>query len=198
MTKQKLPIKQNSDSLREKDPTLQDKDQKPEVGTKPKRRKKLVILFVILGVVILIAGALAVYFLVIKKQSEEEKEITLEDILSQEGDTSFDLIDKALEEGKIDKETSLVYGAYAAFDDGRLPEEYRSDIRAFEANKALWGLRENYDSLSTENKKIADPFLKRPDEEGSWWNQKVVAAAPGSKSIKTAQAARPKGSSKLS
>ncbi|MBU1177758.1 hypothetical protein KJ903_00905 [Patescibacteria group bacterium] len=149
-----------------------------EIPTKPQkkhRRGLKIAIGVVLAVAAIGGGMLLAYFDVFNSGADKETVggMTMEEFFAQEGDTSFDLIDKAYEEGKIDKETSLIYGAYAAFGDERLPEEYQSDIIAFEANHVFREIRENYDSFSPENKEIIDPFLKRPDDPESWWNEKV-------------------------
>ncbi|MBU1178037.1 hypothetical protein KJ903_02355 [Patescibacteria group bacterium] len=163
--------------------------------TKPKKKRRRGLKITIVAMLAMVAvggGMLLAHFDVFNSGSDELAggEMTMEEFFAQEGNTSFDLIDKAYEEGKVDKETSLVYGAYAAFGDERLPEEYRSDVMAFEANHVFAGIQENYDSFSDENKKIIDPFLKRPDEKGSWWDQRTGQLSINEENVfvKTAQA----------
>ncbi|MFH2105558.1 MAG: hypothetical protein ABII72_04990, partial [Parcubacteria group bacterium] len=170
-----------ANSVAESNPTPQNNKQASGVMDKPKkkhRRGLKITIVVALAVVAIGGGMLLAYFDVFKtSEKQAESEMTMEEFFAQEGDTSFDLLDKAYEEGKLDKETSLIYGAYAAFGDERLPEEYRSEVMAFEANHVFAGIQENYDGFSSENKEIIDPFLKRPDEEGSWWSQKMARQA---------------------
>ena len=168
------------------------KEQTPEIPAKHKKKQRRgfkITIVAVLAVMAVGGGMLLAHFDVFNGGTDE---MTMEEFFAQEGNTSFDLIDKAYEEDKIDKETSLVYGAYAAFGDERLPEEYRSEVRAFEANDVFIEIHENYDGFSLENKEIIDPFLKRPDEEGSYWNQKAQEFAKSDSEIpgiaKTAEA----------
>ncbi|MFH2105559.1 MAG: hypothetical protein ABII72_04995, partial [Parcubacteria group bacterium] len=163
---------------------------------KKKRRRGLKItILAVLAVVAIGGGMLLAYFDVFNIKEKMIAGMTEEEFWNQEGNTSFDLIDKALEEGKIDKETSLVYGAYAAFGDERLPEEYRSEVIAYEANDIFYEIRNSYDSFSAENKKNIDPFLKRPDDPESYWSQKIAKQTNNNPDlVKTAQAKdRPSG-----
>lgn len=115
--------------------------------------------------------------------------------LAQEGDTSYALIDQAYAAGTIDYETSLLYKTYAAFGADELPGEYASDV--FASDQANWifaEVKQNYDSFSEGTRVALEPFMLRPEEEGSYFNLQYQAGAYDQEEqalIPKAQATRP-------
>lgn len=91
--------------------------------------------------------------------------------------TDQSLIAADLAAGVIDYPTSLLYRMYALFADGRLPEKYDgekwigSDATVFTEIGNVW------DDLSDEMQALLAPFLKRPDEVGSYYD--AGPAVPG-------------------
>lgn len=117
--------------------------------------------------------------------------------LIHEGETSLDLINNAVKEGKLDYETSLEYKAYALFDDNKLPQVYLSDVESFEGDDILFEIRSKFSSLSQEKQKMLSPFLKRPDDPESYFNKRFQESERTDKAaisggiVNSAYAARP-------
>jgi hypothetical protein len=82
--------------------------------------------------------------------------------------SSFDLIDIALQEGKIDAETALEYKTFAEFDDERLPAAYRSSEVGGEAGLFMMEVVEAYPTLSPEAQAVLEPFFIPPFQAGSF------------------------------
>lgn len=76
--------------------------------------------------------------------------------------TSESLIDDALKAGSIDEETALTYRVYSAFDDERLPAQYRGDDTGIVDTMVLFELRQRLDSLSPGTRQALEPFLIPP------------------------------------
>jgi len=105
--------------------------------------------------------------------------------------TSLQQIDSALSSGKIDQETAVIYKVFSAFDDSRLPVEFRgvegapADERdAFE--EAWLYILDN--TISDETKNILQPFFVPPYYEGSWWDiqsKNAVSGKPGMQKVAT-------------
>ena len=91
--------------------------------------------------------------------------------------TSQDLIQAALEAGEIDYETSLIYRAYALFEDPGLPLQFggggteREDLGLFLETELSWA------KLSDTAKSALEPFLVRPDDARSIFAPATVSAA---------------------
>ena len=80
--------------------------------------------------------------------------------------SSATLIADALATGELTSEQATIYRAFAAFDDPRLPPEYRGDDGGVpDANS--WSL--DYASLSAQGQALLRPFTLRPDVDGSWY-----------------------------
>lgn len=100
--------------------------------------------------------------------------------------TSGERIQKALESGTIDEATAIMYKAFAAFGDCRLPAEYRgdypetSDAIVIEVAAAL-------PSLPPDKRAIVEPFLLRPDDPRSWYAQRK-SICPSAASLDEPQA----------
>ncbi len=82
--------------------------------------------------------------------------------------TSFELIDKAVEEGQIDAETALEYKVFTVFDDGRLPAGYRAAEVGGEAGLFMNEVVAAYPTLSDAAKAIVEPFFIPPYLPDSW------------------------------
>ena len=145
---------------------------------------------ILISIVLLIIISAAVYFFYNSKSDnkpQEQEEIANNIVVEPgsdfyeffeiEGENSFDLIEKALAEEKIDYDTSLIYEMYAIFGDDRLPSEYESDVMILNTNEPFIEIRENYDSLSAETKEALSPFLVRPDDPASYYNLKYKASS---------------------
>lgn len=93
--------------------------------------------------------------------------------------TSEALIAAALQAGKLDEETALLYRVYASFEDPRLPVDYRGDDSRAGMSLALHEASARLDGLSAETQALLAPFFLPPSAEGSWHEQReasVVAA----------------------
>jgi hypothetical protein len=96
--------------------------------------------------------------------------------------TSEQLIAGALASGRIDLSTSLRYRAFALYADPRLPAEYQSPVIDYEAGRRLSvDVAQNSDKLSPADMADITPFLARPNDPQSIFNQPPsapVAARP--------------------
>jgi len=91
-------------------------------------------------------------------------------VTAPDGETSHDLIDAAVENGVISKETGLVYRVYADFGDPRLPAKFRGDdSTAPPDSDALAEAGAAYNALSPAARAALDPFFLPPADPGSWW-----------------------------
>ncbi len=100
------------------------------------------------------------------KYSSSKGNSELKKLISAKGDSSLDMINKS----KLDAETKLLYKVYAAFGDPKLPKEYASNIMFRSSNEVMYEVRTKYTIFSKETQAKLAPFLKRPEEEGSYFN----------------------------
>ena len=90
------------------------------------------------------------------------------------------LIAAALTAGRIDYGTSLLYRAYALFSDSRLPREYWGAGGSEDEDSSLFlEAHLGNATLSAEIKSRLRPFLVRPDDPASVYNQPRPANVPG-------------------
>lgn len=82
--------------------------------------------------------------------------------------TSDELIEEALAAGKISDEEATIYRVFAAFGDGRLPDEYRGAPSDLPDSDAAMIAAVKFGALSQEGQEILRPFLTPPYAEGSW------------------------------
>jgi hypothetical protein len=88
------------------------------------------------------------------------------------------LIAEQLSTGVIDYETSLVYRAFALFGDPRLPAEL-AGTGSFGEDNALFGeVRYQWAQLSPETQNLLIPFVSRPTDSRSVYNQPGPPAFP--------------------
>jgi hypothetical protein len=103
---------------------------------------------------------------------------------------SDELIQKALDEGRIDADTALRYRVFAEFGDSRLPDEFRGSPSAATDTPVLDDVRTSWDQLSPATREALDPFFIPPFNPGSWYEpgspaglralaKTDAAAAPG-------------------
>jgi hypothetical protein len=97
--------------------------------------------------------------------------IMLGDYEGSPSPTSFDLIDRDLQQGKIDAETALEYKTFAEFDDARLPAEYHASGVGGEAGLFMNEVVAAYPTLSAGAQAILAPFFIPPFQAGSWATQ---------------------------
>ena len=94
------------------------------------------------------------------------------ELVSMEGETSIELIEKAVAEGKITYETSLLYKMYAVFGDDKLPEEFRSAKKFRNSDDVVIEVKSNMGTLSKKTQDELAPFFRRPDDPESYFNIK--------------------------
>ncbi len=92
--------------------------------------------------------------------------------------TSFELIDTALEDERIDLATALLYKAYAAFEVSGLPAEFQGDDRLVQENPFLHEVPDAWSSLSEGERGTLLPYLLPPNLEDSWYAQQDPGFAP--------------------
>jgi len=139
-------------------------------------------LIIVLSFLMIIAGSTVayLYFQGNEKTDLEDREHIelLKSIINKEGETSLQLIDQALAKGEINKDTAMVYKIYAIFgDDEKLPDEYKSEKAFFTSNYEILKIKETLETLSPEARAKIEPYLKRPDDPESYWNQKFEQEA---------------------
>ncbi|HKP21174.1 MAG TPA: hypothetical protein VJT68_06630 [Thermoleophilaceae bacterium] len=83
--------------------------------------------------------------------------------------TTGALIQKALDEGRIDAETALRYRVFGEFGDDRLPEEFRGAPLGTDTD-SLDEVAERWDELSPATREALDPFFIPPFNPGSWYD----------------------------
>ncbi len=96
--------------------------------------------------------------------------------------SSFDLIQTAFEQGRIDAETALQYKVFAVFDDARLPQEYRSGDAGGEAGLFMNEVVAAFPTLSASAQAVVAPFFIPPYLQGSWAEQEkgsLASTVPG-------------------
>ncbi len=89
--------------------------------------------------------------------------------------SSFQLIDAAFDESEIDLATALLYKAYAAFHDSRLPGEFQGNDARVQDNPFLHAVLESWEALSEDERDALLPFLLPPNLPGSWYDQQQAA-----------------------
>ncbi|MFH1789682.1 MAG: hypothetical protein ABH832_01290 [bacterium] len=85
-----------------------------------------------------------------------------------------DMILKDLENQKIDYEMSLLYRVQYIFGDKSLPQQYLTTSTIFEDQAVFWEIKENYSKLSDNTKQALKPYLARPDDPDSYWNNVIL------------------------
>lgn len=96
------------------------------------------------------------------------------------------LIGQQLEAGEIDFETSLVYRAYALFDDPRLPGDLAGG-GSFGEDNALFGqLKYYWNDLSPDTQQLLTPFVARPNSSHSIY---YASLADGTRTVPNVEAA---------
>jgi hypothetical protein len=103
-----------------------------------------------------------------KKSPDDVAEF--QELVSMEGETSIELIEKAVEGGRITYETSLLFKMYAVFGDDRLPEEYRSAKKFRNSDDVVKEVRSKMGTLSKKTQDELAPFFRRPDDPESYFN----------------------------
>ena len=96
--------------------------------------------------------------------------------------TSFELIDLALQQGKLDAETALMYKVFSNFGDARLPAEFRAEVVGGEAGLFMNEVVQAYPALSAGAQSVLAPFFIPPFQAGSWAAQaspSFARSAPG-------------------
>jgi len=140
-----------------------------------KKRNKITLLIIFVAVFLVITGGYLLFKGNSGKPAEDVAELFAK--LKAEGDTSIELLDKAVADKKLDAETALVYKVYAVYGDDKLPAEYNGKF-FYEGTQVVREMTEKWDKLSKKTKELLAPFTKRPDEDGSWMNLKYGEAEP--------------------
>lgn len=126
-----------------------------------KNKKKLLIILITLTIV----GGIVIFKLGVKAPTKNSEQFNSERYSIEP--TGIDLIQKALDDRKIDLDTALIYKVKFLFNDPTLPKEYASANGPFEDAGTFGEIQENWDKLSTETKKTLAPYFLRPDNPES-------------------------------
>lgn len=86
------------------------------------------------------------------------------------------LVQQAVDRGEIDTGTALLYRAYSAFGDARLPAAFRGDPSAPEDHLVLREAAEDWSTLSVDARRALVPFMLPPAAPGSWANAPAAVA----------------------
>jgi hypothetical protein len=92
---------------------------------------------------------------------------------------SVDLIAAARATNGITAEQELIYRTYAAFDESRLPAQFRGAPTPAADHRILSEISRQIDSLSPGAQELLRPFILPPIYEESWFAQQLSFAAPG-------------------
>lgn len=92
------------------------------------------------------------------------------------GANSYELLNAALASGAIDDEQALVLKIFAAFNDPRLPAEYRGDDAELHDGLVIAEALARWDELAAETQAVIAPFTLWPGDAGSWLHQRVAGA----------------------
>jgi hypothetical protein len=98
--------------------------------------------------------------------------VEFQELVFMQGETSIELIEKAVAEGKITYETSLLYKMYAVFGDDNLPEDYRSAKKFRNSDEVVKEVKSMMGTLSFGMQDELAPFFRRPDDPESYFNIK--------------------------
>jgi len=95
--------------------------------------------------------------------------------------SSYDLIDRALAAGQIDRETAYKYRVFAAFQDPRLPMPYRGDDSGIpEIPPSAMEALPLLSTFSPQTQADLKPFFMPPSQPGSWFELMLGrTGAPG-------------------
>ena len=155
-----------------------------------KKRGKLAPIIILVAVILAVAG----YF-IFKGPSYKLAPDIVEyfALMDKEGSTSIELLDKAVEEKKINPDQALLYKLYSIFGDDRIPAEYQSDHITRGGNLVLKEVAERFEKMPKDIKPLVAPFLKRPDDPESYYNIRFgnEPEAPEATIFPTAHAERP-------
>ncbi len=77
------------------------------------------------------------------------------------------LVNQAIAAGKLSPEQGLVYRAFAAFGDRRLPAAYAGDDTAHE-DTVMREVAESWPKLSSAQRRQVEPFFTPPAAKGGW------------------------------
>ncbi|MDI6817248.1 MAG: DUF6055 domain-containing protein [Actinomycetota bacterium] len=128
--------------------------------------KKLALAIIAVLIIIVGAGLYLSFFRT--ENTETTKADALNDQRYSTEPTGLDLIQKALNAGKIDLDTALIYKVKFLFNDPTLPKEYFTENTPFEDSGAFTEIQENWDKLSEETKETLKPYFLRPDNPESY------------------------------
>jgi hypothetical protein len=119
-----------------------------------------ILLFIIVGV----------FFLFKTKNNKNPQVVVDEQDQQRYGNklTGIDLIQKALDEKKVDLDTALIYKIKFLFNDPTLPKEYLTKNAPFEDGGAFAEVQENWGKLLPKTKEILKPYFLRPDNPESF------------------------------
>jgi len=101
---------------------------------------------------------------------------------------STQLIQKNLNDKKIDFETSLIYGAYAVFGSNKLPRQYRSEEEIYDGDRVFGEIMLSWDKLSEKTKEKLAPFYANPSDKNSDFWKITKAPSPNFELIPQAYA----------
>jgi Family of unknown function (DUF6055) len=90
------------------------------------------------------------------------------------------LVDQAVAAGRLSPEQGLVYRAFAAFGDSRLPAAYAGDDSAHE-DTIMREIAESWPKLSSAQRRQVEPFFTPPAARGAARAAASAAGAPGVK-----------------
>ena len=87
---------------------------------------------------------------------------------------SYELIEKARQAGQIDDETALLYKVYAAYEDSRLPAQFRGAVPVGldEGYKVMQEAAARFMDVSPSARQTLFPFFQPPVYVGSWYDRR--------------------------
>ena len=121
---------------------------------------------IILAVLLIIAGGVFLSMKLGQNSSSVVNKLDQERYSTEP--TGIDLIQKALDDKKIDYDTALIYKVQFLFNDPTLSKEYFTKNAPFEDSGVFTEIKESWSKLSAETKKALEPYFKRPDDPESY------------------------------
>jgi hypothetical protein len=129
---------------------------------------------------------IGIFYLFVLKKEQRSPNTIIQSVSERYSDkkTGIDLVQKALGEGRIDRDTALIYQVKFLFNDPTLPQEYFTENAPFEDQGVLTEVRQYWNSLSQETKITLAPYFKRPNDPESYiskkLNDEVASSSPTS------------------
>ncbi|MGZ5459956.1 MAG: DUF6055 domain-containing protein [Thermoanaerobaculia bacterium] len=89
--------------------------------------------------------------------------------------TTFDVIDRAVSEGRISADQAMLYKVFSVYGDSRLPRDLQGDDNGLTDTTFMSEVAARYESLPVDVQQQVAPFLIPPFHRNSWWELRQPA-----------------------